>query len=68
MPKLVYVYSETADLLVNVIEAKEINGLHPDPTTPFDSYVKVYLLPDKTTNMQTRVKLILKSSKISNTH
>ena len=47
--------SETADLLVNVIEAKEINGLHPDPSTPFDSYVRVYLLPDKTTNMQTRV-------------
>ncbi|CAG7784788.1 unnamed protein product [Allacma fusca] len=47
--------SETADLLVNVIEAKEINGLHPDPTTPFDSYIRVYLLPDKTTNMQTRV-------------
>ncbi|CAL8105050.1 unnamed protein product [Orchesella dallaii] len=47
--------SETADLLVNVMEAKELVGPDPDPNAPFDSYVRVYLLPDKTTNMQTRV-------------
>src|ERR1700744_1411363 len=50
-----FVYSETADLIVNVIEGKDLLGLDPDPTSPFDSYVRVYLLPDKTTNMQTRV-------------
>jgi len=49
--------SETADLLVNVIEAKELVGPDPCSKTPFDSYVRVYLLPDKTTNMQTRVSL-----------
>lgn len=51
----VCVRSETADLLVNVMEAKELVGPDPDPHAPFDSYVRVYLLPDKTTNMQTRV-------------
>ncbi|XP_035709234.1 synaptotagmin-like protein 5 [Folsomia candida] len=45
---------ETADLLVNVMEAKELVG--PDPNSlAFDTYVRVYLLPDKTHNMQTRV-------------
>lgn len=49
-------FSETADLLVNVMEAKELVG--PDPNSlAFDTYVRVYLLPDKTHNMQTRVSM-----------
>ncbi len=57
MDSLIFLFSETADLIVNVIEGKELVGLDPDPSAPFDSYVRVYLLPDKTTNMQTRVSL-----------
>ena len=49
-------HRETADLLVNVMEGKELVG--PTPNVPFDSYVRVYLMPDKTTNMQTRVQYL----------
>ncbi|XP_063231914.1 synaptotagmin-12 [Bacillus rossius redtenbacheri] len=44
--------SEAADLLVSVLEAKDLVG--PDNSS-VDTYVRVYLLPDKTTSMQTRV-------------
>lgn len=58
---LIPCYSEGADLMVNVLEAKDLTSSdvnHP-LNVPLDTYVRVYLLPDKTTNMQTRV---------SNTH
>ncbi|PSN36730.1 hypothetical protein C0J52_18421 [Blattella germanica] len=44
--------SESSDLVVNVVEAKDLVG--PDNNTNIDTYVRVYLLPDKSTNMQTR--------------
>lgn len=43
--------------MVNVLEAKDLTSSdvnHPQHV-PLDTYVRVYLLPDKTTNMQTRV-------------
>ncbi|XP_066995510.2 synaptotagmin-12 [Anabrus simplex] len=46
-------FSEAADLVVSVLEAKDLVG--PDKNPFIDTYVRVYLLPDKTTNMQTRV-------------
>lgn len=58
---LILCFSEGADLMVNVLEAKDLTSSdvnHP-LNVPLDTYVRVYLLPDKTTNMQTRV---------SNTH
>ncbi|XP_071516703.1 uncharacterized protein [Panulirus ornatus] len=45
--------SDTADLEVVVVEARDLVG--PDPHAAVDSYVRVFLLPDKSTNMQTRV-------------
>ncbi|XP_066955777.1 synaptotagmin-12-like [Macrobrachium rosenbergii] len=44
---------DTADLEVLVVEGKDLVG--PDPHVAVDSYVRVFLLPDKSTNMQTRV-------------
>ncbi|KAK8382632.1 hypothetical protein O3P69_015450 [Scylla paramamosain] len=44
---------DTADLEVVVVEGRELVG--PDPHAAVDSYVRVFLLPDKSTNMQTRV-------------
>ncbi|XP_021942175.1 rabphilin-3A-like, partial [Zootermopsis nevadensis] len=44
--------SDSADLVVSVLEAKDLVG--PDGNTYIDTYVRVYLLPDKTSNMQTR--------------
>ncbi|XP_050707708.1 synaptotagmin-12-like [Eriocheir sinensis] len=44
---------DTADLEVVVVEGRELVG--PDPHVAVDSYVRVFLLPDKSTNMQTRV-------------
>jgi hypothetical protein len=38
-----------------VLEAKDLVG--PDSSATIDTYVRVYLLPDKTTNMQTRVSI-----------
>ncbi|XP_076370372.1 synaptotagmin-12-like isoform X2 [Tachypleus tridentatus] len=46
--------SETEDLIVIVNQARDLVG--PEPNTTVDSYVRVFLLPDKTTNMQTRVQ------------
>ncbi|XP_022241853.1 synaptotagmin-12-like isoform X1 [Limulus polyphemus] len=46
--------SETEDLIVIVNQARDLVG--PDPNLTVDSYVRVFLLPDKTTNMQTRVQ------------
>ncbi|XP_013782740.1 synaptotagmin-12-like isoform X4 [Limulus polyphemus] len=46
--------SETEDLIVIVNQARDLVG--PDPNITVDSYVRVFLLPDKTTNMQTRVQ------------
>ncbi|XP_076357195.1 synaptotagmin-12-like [Tachypleus tridentatus] len=46
--------SETEDLIVIVNKARNLIG--PDPTMNIDSYVRVFLLPDKTTNMQTRIQ------------
>ncbi|XP_069167746.1 uncharacterized protein [Procambarus clarkii] len=45
--------SDTADLEVVVVEGRDLVG--PDPHAAVDSYVRVFLLPDKSTNMQTRV-------------
>jgi len=39
--------------VVSVLEAKDL--VVPDSNGSIDTYVRVYLLPDKTTNMQTRV-------------
>ena len=39
--------------MVSVLEAKDL--VVPDSNGSIDTYVRVYLLPDKTTNMQTRV-------------
>ena len=39
--------------MVSVLEAKDL--VAPDSNGSIDTYVRVYLLPDKTTNMQTRV-------------
>ncbi|XP_054268372.1 synaptotagmin-12-like [Macrosteles quadrilineatus] len=49
--------SEVADLMVNVLEAKDLvsSDVNHPQHQPLDTYVRVYLLPDKTTNMQTRV-------------
>ncbi|XP_076062562.1 uncharacterized protein LOC143037862 [Oratosquilla oratoria] len=44
---------DTADLEVKVQDAKDLVG--PDPHVSVDSYVRVFLLPDKSTNMQTRL-------------
>jgi hypothetical protein len=41
--------------VVSVLEAKDLVG--PDSSATIDTYVRVYLLPDKTTNMQTRVSM-----------
>ena len=46
-------FSDSADLVVSVLEAKDL--VAPDSNGSIDTYVRVYLLPDKTTNMQTRV-------------
>lgn len=35
------------------MEGRDLIG--PDPHVAVDSYVRVFLLPDKSTNMQTRV-------------
>ncbi|XP_059478592.1 synaptotagmin-12 [Neocloeon triangulifer] len=45
--------SDMSDLVVSVLEAKDLTG--PDPTQQIDSYVRVYLLPDKSSSLQTRV-------------
>lgn len=45
---------ETADLIVSVIQAHDLVG--PDPAVSLDTYVRVFLLPDKSSNMQTRVQ------------
>ncbi|KAK6617946.1 hypothetical protein RUM44_002388 [Polyplax serrata] len=47
--------SECADLSVSVLEAKDLVGPDPENQTLMDTYVRVNLLPDKTTNIQTRV-------------
>ncbi|KAG8279041.1 Synaptotagmin-12 [Homalodisca vitripennis] len=49
--------SESADLMVNVLEAKDLcsSDVNHPAHMPLDTYVRVYLLPDKSTNMQTRV-------------
>jgi hypothetical protein len=39
--------------VVSVLEAKDL--VASDNNGSIDTYVRVYLLPDKTTNMQTRV-------------
>lgn len=54
------IFSECGDLVVSVIEAKDLickdyvshNGL-------LDTFVTVYLLPTRTTDMQTRVNLLI---------
>lgn len=45
--------NETEDLIVTIMKARDLVG--PDSSVPVDSYVRVYLLPDKSTNIQTRV-------------
>ena len=39
--------------MVSVLEAKDL--VAPDNNGSIDTYVRVYMLPDKTTDMQTRV-------------
>ncbi|KAB0798863.1 hypothetical protein PPYR_06743 [Photinus pyralis] len=46
--------SELSDLIVNVLEAKDLIGSSQDDN-PIDSYVKIYLLPDKATSAQTKL-------------
>ena len=46
-------FRDAADLEVLVVSAEDLTG--PDPHVAMDSYVRVFLLPDKSTNMQTRV-------------
>ncbi|XP_054720462.1 synaptotagmin-12-like [Uloborus diversus] len=46
--------SETEDLIVIINRARDLVG--PIPNSVVDSYIKVFLLPDRTTNMQTRVQ------------
>lgn len=45
--------SECCDLAVSVLEAKDLIG--PNKEEPMDTFIRVYLLPDKSTNMQTRL-------------
>ncbi|GLV35761.1 Synaptotagmin 12 [Carabus blaptoides fortunei] len=45
--------SECSDLAVSVLEAKDLIG--PNKEEPMDTYIRVYLLPDKSTNLQTRL-------------
>lgn len=46
--------SETEDLIVIINRARDLVG--PIPNSVVDSYIKVFLLPDRSTNMQTRVQ------------
>ncbi|XP_042903649.1 synaptotagmin-12-like [Parasteatoda tepidariorum] len=46
--------SETEDLIVIINRARDLVG--PIPNSVIDSYIKVFLLPDRSTNMQTRVQ------------
>lgn len=46
--------SECSDLIVNVLEAKDLVSPANDET-PVDTYVRVVLLPEKDTSAQTRV-------------
>lgn len=46
--------SECSDLIVNVLEAKDLVAPSNDET-PVDTYVRVVLLPEKTASAQTRV-------------
>ncbi|GAB6032783.1 Synaptotagmin-12 [Chamberlinius hualienensis] len=46
--------SETADLIVSVIQGRDL--VAPEPSVIIDSYVRVFLLPDKSSNMQTRIQ------------
>lgn len=46
--------NETEDLIVLVNQARDLVGI--EPNVPVDSYVRVFLLPDKSTNMQTRIQ------------
>lgn len=50
--------SDCADLSVSILEAKDLVGPDDDNQTLLDTYVRVYLLPDKTTNLQTRVSYL----------
>lgn len=38
---------------MSVLEAKDLIG--PNKEEPMDTYIRVYLLPDKSTNLQTRL-------------
>ncbi|XP_064490179.1 synaptotagmin-12-like [Ornithodoros turicata] len=44
---------DTEDLIVTILKGRDLVG--PDPSVPVDSYIRLYLLPDKSTNIQTRV-------------
>lgn len=46
--------SETEDLIVIINRARDLVG--PNPSSVVDCYIKVFLLPDRSTNMQTRVQ------------
>lgn len=51
---ILFYFSELSELVVNVLEAKDLIGPSKDDT-PIDSYVKIYLLPDKASNAQTKL-------------
>ncbi|XP_055932703.1 synaptotagmin-12-like [Argiope bruennichi] len=46
--------TETEDLIVIINRARDLVG--PIPNSVVDSYIKVFLLPDRSTNMQTRIQ------------
>ncbi|GFY54506.1 synaptotagmin-12 [Trichonephila inaurata madagascariensis] len=46
--------TETEDLIVIINRARDLVG--PIPNSIVDSYIKVFLLPDRSTNMQTRIQ------------
>ena len=48
-------YSECGDLVVSVIEGKDLM-CNEHSQALLDTFVCVYLLPERTANMQTRVK------------
>jgi hypothetical protein len=48
-------FSDFADLMVSVLEAKDL--VDPDSNGSIGMYVTVYLLQDKTTNMQASVSI-----------
>lgn len=49
--------SDNQEMVANVLEAKDLRppATISNPDTPMDTYIRIFLLPDKTTNIQTKV-------------